>query len=263
MRREPDQAAPNDWITLVNDRCDLDQAFNALEDWDHFHTDTIRGRIRSLQLRPAEAWEHFQKAEARADEFGRSLRNLLRRFYLKVYCFENSLIQESQTGGGDPAVIEKYHRQLMSVEVPDSEVAGQLRMFNQGLFLTHTEDYPAAKKLFRKLLRQSRDRIGDEKTGFYFAAAVVHRALGEEGEAERQLENACLCIPALDNTFNMGHYAGVAIALLSIWEREEEAREWDQFLVRLKIPKKTADIFRERTKRILARSESLKRVFFF
>ena len=59
MNREPDQAAPKNWITLVTDRCDLDLAFEALDGWDHFHTDTIRGRIRSLQLRPDEAWQHF------------------------------------------------------------------------------------------------------------------------------------------------------------------------------------------------------------
>jgi tetratricopeptide (TPR) repeat protein len=263
MRHEPDQAAPNDWITLVNDRCDLELAFKALDGWDHFHTDTIRGRIRSLQLRPQEAWGYFEKAQDRADEYGRSLRNLLRQFYLKVYRFDNAIIEESAPEGGQPGKTESCLKDLLRGDTPNSEVASQLRLFNHGLYLLHRQDYAAARKLFKKLLRESRDRIGDEKTGFYFGAAVAHRALGEEAEAERQIENACLFIPALDNTFNMGIYAGTASALLRLWDREDEAQEWDEFLVRLKIPKKTADLFRERSKRILKRSASLKRVFLF
>jgi tetratricopeptide (TPR) repeat protein len=263
MKHEPDQAAPNEWITLVNDRCDLDLAFKALEGWNHFHTDTIRGRIRSLQLRPHEAWGFFRKAEERADEFGRSLRNLLRRFYLKVYRFENAVIEESTPEGGRPGETERCLKDLLRGDTPDSEIASQLRTFAHGVYLLHKEDYPAAKKLFKKLLRDSRDRIGDEKTGFYLGAAVAHKALGEEAEAERQMENACLFIPALDNTFNMGCYAGTASALLRLWEKEDEGNEWDEFLVRLKIPRKTADLFRERSHRIYTRSASLKRVFLF
>jgi len=262
-KHEPDQAAPHDWITLVNDRCDLDLAFKALQGWDHFHTDTIRGRIRSLQLRPKEAWEFFRLAEERAEEYGRSLRNILRRFYLKVYSFENALLAESEPDGGSSAQTERCLKSLLSTEVPDSEVASQLRTYSHALYLLHKEDYATAERMFKRLLRDSRDRIGDEKTGFYLGAAVTFRGLGEEAEAERQLENACLFIPALDNTYNMGLYAGTASALLRIWEREEEAREWDQFLTRLKTPKKTSDLFRERSKRMYMRSASLKRVFLF
>ena len=261
--REPEQAAPISWVTLVNDRCDLDLAFDELDGWKHFHTDTIRGRVRSLQLRPKEAWTYFEKARARAHKYEHSLRNHLRLFYLKLYCFENALIAESQSEGGSPSRTNKCLKALLAGEIPPSEVAEQMRTFVHALHLLHQADYALAKKLLKKLIRQSRDRLGDEKTGFYFAAAVAYRGLGKKAEADRQLENASLMIPALDNAFNMGLYAGTASALLRIWGREAEAREWDEFIVHFKPPAKTAEILRERSRRIQERTASLSRVFLF
>ena len=263
MKHERDQAAPHDWISIVNERADLDLAFETLEGWTHFHTDTIRGRIRSLQLRPVEAWEHFERAEARAQEFTRSVRNVLRRFYLKVYCFENAVIEESASEGASRSKTDERLKSLLEADAPESEVATHIRLFNNAVYLLHREEYTRARELFLRLLRESRKRSGDEKSGFYLGAAVAHRALGETAEAERQMENGALSIPALSNTFNMGIYAGSLAALLRIWGRDEEAKEWDEFLVRLRIPPKTAQLFRERSRRILERSSSLKRVFLF
>jgi tetratricopeptide (TPR) repeat protein len=263
MNREPDQAAPKNWIMLVTDRCDLDLAFEALEGWEHFHTDTIRGRIRSLQLRPDEAWDHFENAQKRSESYGSSLRNVLRRFYLKIYRFENALIEESGSDAGDPSKMEDCLRALLCGETPDAEIARTLNLFSKGLCRLHREKYAEAKKIFHKLLQESRDRLGDEKAGFYLGAAVAHRGLGEEEESDRQIENASLFIPALDNAFNMGYYAGALAALLRIWDKEEEASEWDAFIQRLKIPPKTIRLFEERSRRIVERSLKLDRVFLF
>src|SRR5262245_54387236 len=101
-RNDADQAVPEKWLETLNERCDLDRSFEALDGWNHFHTDTIRGRLRTLQLNPGEAWSYFDKALARSESFDGTLRNILRRFYLKVYRFENALLEESIPGGGDP-----------------------------------------------------------------------------------------------------------------------------------------------------------------
>ncbi len=265
MNRTPehDQAVPENWLDLVNHRCDLDLAFEALEKLSHFHTDTIRGRIRSLQLRPKEAWKFFQRAEENADSFGASPRNLLRRFFLKVYCFENALLEESTPSGGDAERTKECIQSLLHGDTPPSTLASLLRFFCNGIYLLHREEYAQSKKIFLRLIKETSNRIGDEKTGFYFGASIAHRGLGEDEEADRQLENALLAIPTLETTFTMGLYAATASALLEIWGRDEEAREWIEFLTRLKLPKKTAEIFCERSRRMLERSASLKRVFIF
>ena len=262
MKRDSDKAVPDNWLELLNERCDLDQSFAALEGWNHFHTDTIRGRIRYMQLRPREAWAHFDQALSRSAGFD-GLRNILRRFYLKIYRFENALLDESLPEGGDPASTEACLQEILHGDTPNSEMVRQFRLLTIGTYLLHQQNYAAAKNLLLRVIHESEMTAGDEKTGFYLAAAAAHRGLGENSDADRQLENACLSIPALDNTFNMGLYSSIVHALLRIWGRDQEAGEWEEFLLRLKLPPKTLEIFRERSRRIVERSSNLHRIFLF
>lgn len=198
-----DQAVPENWITSVNEQCDLDLAFEVLQKFNHFHTDTIRGRVRSLQLRPQEAWEYFQKAEQRADLYEKSKHNLLRRFYLKAYCFENCLIEKSSQDFSENDQTEICLQNLFNYSLPPFGIAEKIRTFCHGMYLIHKEDYISAKNLFEQLIHDSWDSYGDELTGFYFAAAVSNRGLGEIEKANRHMENSCLSIPTLKSKFNM------------------------------------------------------------
>jgi hypothetical protein len=258
-----DQAVPEKWLESLNERCDLDQSFEALEGWNHFHTETIRGRLRSLQLKPREAWEHFERATARSGGFDASPRNALRRFYLKVYRFENALLEESIPGGGDPGRTESCLKAVLRGDAAASGMVRQFRIFTIATYLLHKQNYGAAKNLILQVIRQNETTAGDEKTGFYLAAAAAYRGLGESAGADRQIENACLAIPTLDNTFNMGLYSAIVHAFLRLWGREREAGEWADFLMRLKIPAKTIELFCERSRRIVERSSNLHRIFLF
>ncbi len=262
-QKQSDRAAPADWMALVNEKCDLDLAFEALEGWNHFYTDTIRGRIRSLQLRPKEATTFFDLSAERVDDFPNTLRNFLRRFYHRIYVFENAIIAESESGGGDPKQTDRHLKDLMEMEIPETEIALQTRQYHKGLFFLHRDKADEAKKCFLRIIRQSRERMGDEKTAYYIGAAAAHKQLDEDKEAEKQLEYASLYIPTLENTLNMGIYSATLSALLQVWERPEEAQEWLDFLGRLKIPVKTREILLDRYRRIVARSLSLQRAFIF
>ncbi len=262
-KNDRERSAPENWLPLLNDRCDVDLAFQALEGWNHFHTDTNRGRLRSLQLRPVEAWEYFRKAEERAGEYSLSRQNLLRRFCLKFYRFENALIQESDPESADPELTQSCLKAVLRDGDSDADLAKQLRAYCRGMYLLHQERYGEAKKVFLRLLDRSRDHATDDRTVFHLAAAVAGRGTDDDEVSERQFEYASLSIPVLESKFNMGLYGGIAGALLRVWDREAEAAEWDAFLVHLKIPSKTADLFRERARRIVERTATLKRVFLF
>lgn len=262
-KNDRERSAPENWLPLLNERCDIDLAFQALEGWEHFHTDTNRGRLRSLQLRPSEAWEFFRKAEDRAGEYSLSRQNMLRRFCLKFYRFENALIQESDPDTADPSLTESCLKAVLRDDNSDADLAKQLRSYCRGMYLLHRQRFGEAKKLFLRLLDQSRDHATDDRTVFHLAAAVAARCMKDKPVADLQFEYASLSIPVLDSKFNMGLYGGIAAALLRIWNREGEAAEWDAFLIHLKIPPKTADLFRERSRRIVERTKSLKRIFLF
>jgi tetratricopeptide (TPR) repeat protein len=241
----------------------LDEAFKELDGWNHFHTDSLRGRTLSLQLRPTEAWDYFLKAESRADDFQKTSRNILRRFVLKIFCLENCFVEESLPNLGDPRKAKAIYKEILEFDAPNLEFARNYKNFARALYALHNKNYSVAIKTLNWLLRDTKKSIGDEKTGFYLAASVAYRGNGDETTSDKLLEYACLSIPTLENKFNMGLFSGVVIALLQLWGRDEEAQEWDSFLTNLRISEKATNIFRERSKRMLERSASLNRVFIF
>jgi len=260
---DPEQACPANWLELLNEHCDLDLAFESLSGWNHFHTDTNRGRLRSLQLRPAEAWEFFERAVQRADEFAHSPYNFLRRFCLKFYRFENALIQESIPEGGDRKLTNSCLMEVVQDETTDAKMATYLRMYCRAMYHLHEERYLEARTVLLRLLDESRGFPTDDRTLFHLAAAVACRGMGDDVESDRQLDFALMTIPVLESRFNMGHYTGIAGAILRLWNRPGDALEWDEFMVRLKLPPKTSELFRERGNRIVERTAALKRVFLF
>src|SRR5262245_17716974 len=105
--RNAEQAAPDNWMDLLSPR-GLDLALDGLEAFNNFHTDTLRGRTRSLQLQSTEAWKYFREAESRIGEFKPSDQNLMRHFFLKVYSFENATTDESLPDGGNPGRTARF-----------------------------------------------------------------------------------------------------------------------------------------------------------
>jgi tetratricopeptide (TPR) repeat protein len=260
--RSPEQAAPEDWMAVLN-ACDLDEAFESLDGYNHFHSDTLRGRTRSLQLRSTEAWKYFREAESRIRQFKSTDQNRLRHFFLKVYSFENSMTDESLPDGGNPARTAKYYREVTSFPLEGIWLVDHYKLINRGFYQLHKKNFPVARKALAEAIELTRDALRDDLAALYLTHAVACRGLGDEAASDRSLENAFLAIPALQSTYNMGLFASICTAVLRLWDREADAREWDEFLIKLKVPQKTIAIFHERSQRIIARSAKLQQVFLF
>src|SRR5438093_1177710 len=84
---------PPSWLREFLDRADLTHSFEALKGCTHFHAETMRGRIRSLELRGTEAWKHFDRALAKAAGTVETIPNLIREMILNLYCFEQKLLE--------------------------------------------------------------------------------------------------------------------------------------------------------------------------
>ena len=55
---------PKNWLKKFFRNADLETSYRELGSVRHFHAQTMRGRIRSLQMRFGDAWDHFARAQA-------------------------------------------------------------------------------------------------------------------------------------------------------------------------------------------------------
>ena len=96
MQQDEDSPLPPGWTEEFVGRADLEASYQSLESCDHFHAATMRGRIRTLQLRIEEAWDHLDEADLQSRLAVETIPNLMRVFLLQVYRFENAMLERPE-----------------------------------------------------------------------------------------------------------------------------------------------------------------------
>ena len=84
---------PENWLKKFFRNADLEASYQELENVRHFHAETMRGRIRSLQMRFGDAWDHFDRAQSLICKAPGNTPNLVRQFVLEIYSFNNALLE--------------------------------------------------------------------------------------------------------------------------------------------------------------------------
>jgi tetratricopeptide (TPR) repeat protein len=214
----------------------------------------MRGRIRSLQLRTEEAWDHFDRALDLAAEAPVTIANLVREFLLNLYLFDNALLEgpvdrsakipEARIPELPPHVMEEY---------PEVAYVISLRHCAEGYLRLHLGEFAKARRIFGDLIDGYRSSP-DATLGFYYCGlAAAEHNMGHRDRARRTLENAGLAVLAGGRTLNQARLAGVLEAFHAWLGAEEEGRSWKAFLDRLPCPEATKEAFSRRGELLLER----------
>lgn len=232
---------PDGWTKEFLYKADLEKSFRDLESCTHFHGSTMRGRIRTLQLRTAEAWEHFDHAESLSRLAEDDIANSMRVFLLHVYRFENALLEspeQEEIEASEPP-LRSFPPGLLD-QFPELRAALNVRKRLQGMFLLYAGRSAEAVPLFRELAEDR--QLGNEGLAHsYLALACCHFNLGNEAEGQRLLESAELATHACETVLNRGLFCGLLYALYTYRDESRRAAEWKEFLYSLPCPEATKD----------------------
>lgn len=242
-----------EWYDSFFNKADLEASFEGLRDNDHFYAETMRGHIRSLQLRVDEASRHFEKAKAKKTTD--TIPNLVRAFMLSSYVFENALLR-----GVPPAeheipgpVTPKATKEILE-EFPMVEYVLFLRRKTEGLYRLYLGQPERSSRIFEDLIEEDKKAPGFMKFMYYLGLASSHRNLGLIDSSRRHVENAVFFLQCGFETLNEAKAAGLLFSYFSYLCEQEEAAGWKSFLERLKCPKATKTAFLSRGRRIVERS---------
>ena len=245
-RREKVSPLPSGWVHDFMHEADLEKSFRALEGCPHFHADTMRGRIRTLQLRTAEAWRYYDSAEVSSRRAEESIPNLRRTFVLQVYRFDNALLEASESKEaeiGDPTfpTLPSFSSALLK-EFPELSGALRMRARVQGSYLLHSARWTEALEVFTRLTEDRGLRHGGLAQP-YLSIACCHYNLGNESEMQRFLHSAELAVHACGQLLTRAHLCGLLYAVHLVREDPEQANDWKEFLYSLPCPLATRDTF--------------------
>lgn len=247
---------PEGWRRRLLGQVDLRASFAELEGRQHFVADTMRGYIRSLELRFDDAWEYFDRAYAKANAAAESIPNLVHQFLLNIYCFDNALIESplNTEGTNLPDLwIPTGLPQHVLDEYPEVRFVIQLRRNSEGILRLHLGDYGEAAEIFEQLIQQNSVQSTTSGRGNlnalmmnYLGLAATQLNLGLADEAFLNLENAALAVQTGGERINQARAAAILKAFYAVLDRPQEAMDWELYLERLPCPPETIVAFLER-----------------
>jgi tetratricopeptide (TPR) repeat protein len=248
------QVLPEGWYTEFLGKADMEESFRRLEGIAHFHAETMRGRIRSLQLRVEDAWLHFERALSLAADAPMDIPNLVRQFLLNLYLFDNALLEgpvnhindlpEAKTPDLPEHVLDEY---------PEVAYVFELRRCAEGYLRLHLGESASARKIFKELIADFPGVPNATISSYYCGLAAAEHNLGLQEEALRTLENAALCIQTGGVTMNRARGACILFAFYSWLAKEDEARAWRSYLEGIDCPESTKHVFEKRAQLLIER----------
>lgn len=246
---------PTEWYERLLDRADLEESYRELGDNPHFYAESMRGYVRSLQLRIKEAEAHFETAKSLAAAEPEDIPTLIRVFMLETYIFFNTLLKGPvhPTGEIPDVWIPKVPPHILD-EYPEIKFVIFSRRNTEGYFRLHLGEFETAKTVFEELIEDERDEgLEDTLCVYYLGLAACHFNLGDEDLGRKHLENASLTLQSGGRMLNRAKGAGLVYAFNLCLGELEEADGWKAFLERLDCPQATKDVFLKRAEVMVQR----------
>ena len=258
---QAEYATPSDWHENFHKRVDFEAAFRTLDGHEHFHAETLRGKIRSLQLRTKEASKHFLTAMLLSKAAKKNAQTLVRILYLHSYMVQNALLHEALHSPKEIAVeTELTMEKFLDLEDPDLLHADQVRILVIGFYQLFRGNFHSALEAFECLIEESKNRVEDRQVDFFIGATAAHLALGHGDQAERHYQNASLALNTVSKLFLIALAYSRLIILTRVWDRADEADKWLTALTALPIPEASKIHFLRFSKALADFSSSNRRI---
>ena len=250
---------PKDFRGEVNKRLDFEWAYNALEGYEHYHTYSIRGVMRMLQLRNDEALAEFDAAEQR---FPEPKTDPARYNFIMTQRATIFLMQEAQ----DPsdASAERTDKEMERIEQfaaayddPKDERENIVRIASGKLRAAHH----IARGRFAESLELSQRTISqcdspEQPTLAYVLAATACHELGLFKQSRRHYENVELCMAFYPDRIFFCMAIARLMSMSKYWGWEGEYQRWLQTLDAMDCPPETRDLMFQRFELLFGRCKS-------
>ncbi len=256
-------AYPESFSFLFLKKIDLEASFSALSGYNHFYSETLRGKIRSLQLKPEEAAIYFEKARKLSQNLELTPQNLNYIFILRTFALDNAVLLEAKRSQGESTeLLDREMELFLSFDLPENDITlAQIQMNAIGYYQLLKKEYSASLLTFETLLSESKARFEDMQCNFYCGAAAAAKELGYEEIAARHYENAALGVNTISLPLNIGLFSARLYALLTYWERPQEAELWLERLKMLSCPEASRECFIQRAQLFTAASAAREHIF--
>lgn len=253
---------PPDWRDLIYEKVDFEAAFDALDGYDHFHTEALRGFIRTYQLRLDDAWSHFRNAERLFPGAVPSKENPRYLFLLRDFAAGAAVTGEALDPGTDSALrTDREMARFIRTRGPVEPIFDQVRVAQIAYYDLIRGNFQKTLNTFEFLLEESRERLEPQQVAFSIGAAAAAYELGLSPVVEKHYENAALGVNLTSQPFKIAQFSSRLYILLTHWGREEEAQDWLQRIEMIECPPQSRSCFFRRGEVFTVASRARNHIF--
>jgi hypothetical protein len=236
---------PDGWLERYQ-AGDLRTCYAALEGEDHFYAWSLRGRIRSLQLRGVQADELFDHASELAADTEPSVKDHARMIGHLAFVRENGLLMGHTSSLPDPELMREAKGAREWIE---SHLA-----IDAWAHINDGNSWPAIE-ILQGLLRLAGGIERHAQRSFWnlgLGAAMANA--GEPLDARAALEQAGIYARLVPTKLDAGRVVGMLCGVYRELGEADEAASWMAYLARLALPLSTRRLIQRRSALLSSRS---------
>ena len=253
---------PPGWRDLIYEKVDFEAAFDALDGYDHFHTETLRGFIRTKQLRLDDARSRFRNAERLFPEAAPSRENPRYLFLLRLFAAGAAVTGEALDPGTDSASrTDREMARFVRTPGPVKPTFDQVRVAQIAYHDLIRGNFQKSLNTFEFLLEESRERLEPQQVAFSIGAAAAAYELGLSPLADKHYETAALGVNLTSQPFKVAEFSSRLYILLTHWGRKNEARDWLQRIDTIECPPESRSCFVRRGEVFTVASRARNHIF--
>ncbi len=253
-----DHIFPAGWPEVF-ESLDLERAYDGLAGYEDYHTYTLRGFLRHLQLRSEDALAHFDEAEARFPGF-RTEDDVRRYWILLNRRFTACMLNEQRNPDAQARILtDTAIQQMEDSECPQCGFTEKLVSVGSGFHRLLRGDYAEARSILKGVIESTRS---SPSTAAYIGAAAAAHELDLDLEARVFYENSELCMAFSTDRWRYVIHITWLAALCSHWGWEGERTRWYETTRVLDCPEATRAVLLERARLLVSACRTHKALAF-
>lgn len=256
---------PENWFEILSIEMYFERGFEELEGYDHFYWDVLRGFVRLLQLRTADAAAFLKSAEEKFSSYERTTENFYYYFRLRQMDHERCILEE--VANRSDAKVERTNQsceRLQNLTFAESNFdLWRSQTCQTAIHKLLRGDLSEGLDLFNELIEEYDTRFDKRLVSYYTFSAAAARILGDDETADRYNENAVIGIDKLEKPYFVALNTHRIAALNHLWGRNAEKEEWEGRIQTLELPRDTREIFERKSALHVKATQSTNCVCFF
>ena len=223
-----DLSHPPNGPSILFEELDPEKAYQSLDGYDHFFSDTLRAHVRCIQMRISEAQTLLDRAERRFRDHEINGETLADYFRHRMITYEHAVLKEALAPSVETcAETDRQCDKLEDIEYIQNNIQyWQAQTAEVARHRILRGKHHEALSILGELMEELEGEVRIKHVTFYQLMAAASLGAGLDEQARKCIDNVSLGMGFVTQPFFLLTFSYKMYGLLSAWGLRDEAKPW-------------------------------------